>query len=59
MIIRARPKYLGGIDIFGSKASGDEKEYFFNSGSSALKFFLEWFSKDQNKEIIIGIIGCY
>ena len=55
MIIRARPKYLDGIDIFGSRASGDEREYFFNSGSSALKFFLKWFSKDQNKEIIIGM----
>tara|TARA_B100000989_G_scaffold145077_1_gene108102 strand:- start:22750 stop:23931 length:1182 start_codon:yes stop_codon:yes gene_type:complete len=54
-IIRARPKYLGGINILGNEALSDEKEYFFNSGSAALKLFLIWLSKEQNKEIVIGM----
>ena len=55
MIIRARPKYLAGIDIVGNKSAGNEKEFFFNSGSAALKFFLIWLSKEHNREIIIGM----
>lgn len=55
MIIRARPKYLTGINIVGNKSAGNEKEFFFNSGSAALKSFLICLSKEHNREIIIGM----
>lgn len=55
MIIRARPKYLEGIDIFGNWSTGNDSEFFFNSGRAALKFFLEWLSRKKNREIVIGM----
>ena len=55
MIIRARPKYLSGINIFGNQGENTEKHYFFNSGRAALKQLLIWFAKEKNLEIIIGI----
>ena len=55
MIIRARPKYLNEINILGNRSTDNEKEYFFGSGSAALKFFLQWISIKKKKEIIIGM----
>ena len=47
MIIRARPKYLSGINIFGNQGENTEKHYFFNSGRAALKQLLIWFAKEK------------
>ncbi len=55
MIIRARPKYLAGIDLFENWSTGTESEFFFSSGRAALKFLLIWLSREKSRQVIIGM----
>jgi len=56
MIIRARPKYLKPYffkDIENMNIATDENEMFFNSGRSALLFFLQEYSSYLDKELTV------
>ncbi len=56
MIIRARPKFLEGIDIcdIGKNKIMSDMLYF-NSGRAALKFYLQYLNSKENKKIKIAM----
>jgi hypothetical protein len=55
MIIRARPKYINNVNNITDDFNVRVNEFYFNSGRAALKFYLQYLSKKNNKILSVGM----